>query len=106
MRLYHRRFRTGEISVFNGIPNVSISDNLQISFTVPSDAFASPNVNTVVTLTAALPDGKTLPSWMSFDPVTGRFEGQVPEGLDTAIEVLVTATDQDGNEVTTSFKNW
>ena len=41
---------------------------------------------------------------MSFDPVTGRFEGQVPEGLDTAIEVVVTATDQDGNEVTTSFK--
>ena len=28
----------------------------------------------------------------------------MPEGLDTAIEVLVTATDQDGNEVTTSFK--
>jgi hypothetical protein len=97
-------FRSGEVSVFNGIPNVSISDNLQISFTVPPDAFASPNVNAVVTLTAALPDGKALPSWMSFDPVTGRFEGQVPEGLDTAIEVFVTATDQDGNEVTTSFK--
>ena len=95
---------TKSLTVFKGIPDVAVSDNSVISFQVPVDAFSSPKVESVVTLTASLPDGGTLPSWLSFDPVTGRFEGEVPQGMETAVEVTVTATDENGNTVTTSFK--
>ncbi len=93
----------GGLSVLNGIKDPEISSLGIISFSIPIDAFAKSNNETMVTLKASLPGNKTLPSWLKFDPVAGKFEGEVPEDFEGSIEVLVTATDQNGNEVTTSF---
>ena len=93
----------GGLSVLNGIKDPEISSLGIISFSIPIDAFAKSNNETMVALKASLPGNKTLPSWLKFDPVAGKFEGEVPEDFEGSIEVLVTATDQNGNEVTTSF---
>ena len=44
-----------------------------------------------------------MPNWISFDPTTGKFIGEIQPDFEGTLEVLVTATDQDGNTVTTSF---
>jgi hypothetical protein len=93
----------GGLSVLNGIKDPEISSLGIISFSIPIDAFAKSNNETMVALKASLPGNQTLPYWLKFDPVAGKFEGEVPEDFEGSIEVLVTATDQNGNEVTTSF---
>lgn len=93
----------GGLSVLNGIKDPEINSLGIISFSIPVDAFAKSNNDTMVTLKASQPDDKALPFWLKFDPVAGKFEGEVPEDFEGSIEVLVTATDQNGNEVTTSF---
>ncbi len=93
----------GGLSILNGIKDPDIGSLGIISFSIPNDAFAKSNNDTMVSLKALQPGGKALPSWLKFDPVAGRFEGQIPEDFEGSIEVLVTATDQNGNEVTTSF---
>ena len=93
----------GGVSVLNGIENLDIGSLGRISFTIPIDAFAKSNNDTMVSLKASQSGDRALPSWLKFDAVAGKFEGEVPEDFEGSIEVLVTATDQNGNEVTTSF---
>ena len=57
----------------------------------------------MVSLKASRSGDRALPSWLKFDAVAGKFEGEIPEDFEGSIEVVVTATDQNGNEVTTSF---
>jgi hypothetical protein len=92
-----------DLSILNGIKNPEVSPLGVISFSIPGDAFAKSSTEISVTLTAVQSDGSTLPSWLTFDPVTGQFEGQIPEDYDTNLEISVTATDENGNEVTTKF---
>ena len=93
----------GGLSVLNGIKDPEISSLGIISFSIPIDAFAKSNNDTMVSLKASQSGGEALPSWLKFDAVAGKFQGEVPEDFEGSIEVLVTATDQNGNEVTTSF---
>jgi hypothetical protein len=93
----------GGLSVLNGIKDPEISPLGIISFSIPIDAFAKSNNDTMVSLKASRSGGEALPSWLKFDAVEGKFQGEVPEDFEGSIEVLVTATDQNGNEVTTSF---
>jgi hypothetical protein len=93
----------GGVSVLNGIENLEIESLGRISYTIPVDAFAKSNNDTMVSLKASQSGDRALPSWLKFDPVAGKFEGEVPEDFEGFIEVVVTATDQNGNEVTTSF---
>jgi len=95
--------KDGGLSVLNGIKDPDISSLGRVSFTIPNDAFAKSNNDTMVTLKAAQAGGRELPSWLKFDPVEGKFEGQLPEDFVGSLKVLVTATDQNGNEVTTTF---
>jgi hypothetical protein len=93
----------GGVSVLNGIENLEIGSLGRISFAIPIDAFAKSDNSTMVSLKAFQSGDRPLPSWLKFDPVAGKFEGEVPEDFEGSIEVVVTATDQNGNEVTTSF---
>jgi len=66
-------------------------------FTVPRDAFAHTDPASVVHLEAQLADGGSLPSWLSFDALTGSFRGVAPDGR-AIIDVLITAHDDEGRE--------
>jgi hypothetical protein len=88
--------------VYNGIATSYLDD--AGSFRVPSDAFAHTNPSAVVLLEARLANGAPLPSWLSFDGVSGQFSGTPPEGMRGEIEIEVTAKDNEGREARSSFQ--
>lgn len=74
------------------------------AISLPYDTFAHTDAQATVTLSAKLIDGSALPSWVVFDPRTGTFTIDAPPGQDGDIEILVSARDDRGNEVSTKFK--
>jgi len=90
------------IVVAKPIGEVETQDG-RINFTVPSDAFAVTNANTQVTLSAVQANGQPLPSWLSFDPQTGKFSGSPPSDA-KPLQVRVIAHDSDGNDASQVFK--
>ena len=70
------------------------------SFALPRDTFKHADPKASVALEALTPEGRALPSWLNFEPDTGRFTGRAPEGV-SQITVVVVARDNLGNEVTT-----
>jgi hypothetical protein len=88
--------------VYNGIANVHLDD--AGIFRVPPDAFAHTDPSAIVLLEARLASGSPLPSWLSFDGVTGQFSGTPPEGLRGEIELEVTAKDTEGREARANFR--
>ena len=88
--------------VYNGISTMTLDD--AGTFRVPADAFAHTDPSAIVLLEARLASGSPLPSWLSFDGVTGQFSGTPPEGMRGAIELEVTAKDTDGREAHANFR--
>ena len=62
------------------------------TFTLPSTAFADPDVGDTLSLSATLADGSTLPSWLDFDPTTRVFSGTPSSPGITSVRV--TASDR------------
>lgn len=56
-----------------------------------------------VTLTAVQADGRPLPSWLKFNPSTGKFEGTAPPGA-RSVEIRVTARDGQGHQAVQIFR--
>ncbi len=75
-----------------------------IAFRIPADAFMHTDVNATVKLVAMLSTGEALPSWLRFDPTTGRFEGTVPAGVDGELIITIKAIDMDGRRAETIFR--
>ncbi|HYF17631.1 MAG TPA: Ig-like domain-containing protein, partial [Ramlibacter sp.] len=97
---------TGEgalLAVLNGIPTLAATPN-GLSYTVPRDAFVHTDGKAVVKLEARLAGGEPLPSWLSFDGVSGLFNGQPPPGEPMpTLQVEVVARDNNGREARTNF---
>ena len=75
-----------------------------ISYTLAPDTFAHTSANAVVTLNAALQDGRPLPAWLIFNPRTGSFTGRPPAGMEGTLEVRVVAHDQQGREAAVAIR--
>ena len=56
-------------------------------------------VDPVVAAQAQLSDGSGLPSWLSFDPLTGVLKGKAPRGFAGTVEVRITLILEDGSSV-------
>jgi len=82
-----------------GIPDQTATENVQFTFTIPSDAFSDPDPNDKLALTVTnLPDG------LSFDPTSNTISG-VPTASGTGENtVSVTAADPSQATASTSFK--
>ncbi|MDK9723001.1 MAG: putative Ig domain-containing protein [Rhodospirillales bacterium] len=76
----------------------------QINFRLPGDTFASASADRAVSLAATQADGAALPSWLSFDPATGTFQGTPPAGLTGEMVVRVVARDAQGNEAVATVR--
>ncbi len=60
---------------------------------VPPDTFTDPD-DPVLSLSAQLVNGSTLPSWLTFDPATATFDGFAPASmLNKTLQIEITATD-------------
>ncbi|OYT88680.1 MAG: hypothetical protein CFE43_21255, partial [Burkholderiales bacterium PBB3] len=82
----------GDFTVKTGVP-FSYTINSQIEF----------DQGDVLTLTATLNDGSSLPVWLSFDPDTRTFSGTPTEQDVWSNYIRVSAIDQTGAETSTDF---
>jgi len=89
--------------VFHPMTDTTFSTGT-IQFQIPADAFADSDSAATVRLQASQADGQPLPNWLSFDAETGTFTGELPPGLEEAIQVRVVARDSLGREATTTFR--
>ncbi|MFN3228077.1 MAG: putative Ig domain-containing protein, partial [Hyphomicrobiales bacterium] len=80
----------------------SATPGTALSFVVPGTTFADVD-DATLTLSATLLGGGALPSWLSFDPQTGRFSG-TPGAEDAgSIDIVLTARDAAGLSASDQF---
>lgn len=79
------------------------SEDVPFSYVLPTDAFSDPQGDALV-LTALLPDGAALPSWLSFDAATGAFSGTPTQADSGSLQVRVTAADPSGATASQDFE--
>jgi ELWxxDGT repeat protein len=73
-------------------------------FVLPPGTFSDADPGDKLTLSAGLAGGGALPSWLSFNPLTGRFSGTLPSvSALQGIDVRVTATDSSLGSVSDTF---
>ena len=91
-----------ELRVDKPIPDVLIPTGTgSIAYILPVDAFKHTDPNARVEMSAALIDGRPLPSWLKFDPIKGAFTGTPPEGYRGDLQVKVVARDGVGRQAET-----
>jgi VCBS repeat-containing protein len=61
------------------------------------------DVDGLVAYSAAVAGGGALPSWLSFDAATRTFSGTPAAADETQLQIVLTATDDSGASVSTSF---
>ncbi|MGB3652276.1 MAG: putative Ig domain-containing protein [Rivularia sp. (in: cyanobacteria)] len=88
--------------VANPITNQTTNEEAIFNFTIPENTFQDVDGDKL-TLNATLEDGSPLPTWLTFDAETATFSGTPEDENVGAIKVKVTATDNDGESVQTSF---
>jgi VCBS repeat-containing protein len=71
---------------------------------IPADVFAHGVAGAQVGLQLRLADGRPLPAWLRLDPQTGVLEGTPPPGTQGALELRLTARDQQGRSVDVVFR--
>ncbi len=101
-----------DVANVNDAPTVSMAlvdlatlEDAPFSFTVPAGTFDDVDFihGDSLTYAVTLADGSALPSWLSFDAATQTFSG-TPDNWDVGpLSVRVTATDQAGASVATTF---
>jgi len=95
----------------SAIPDQStLQDSTEFSLDVSgyfSDKANGVDISSDLLFSAGLSDGSPLPSWLSIDSTTGVFsvEGAGPDDSDVGdLNIVATATDVDGLEVSDTFK--
>lgn len=84
---------------------IQIGKGMGIQFDLPDNAFSDADVSAAATtgaleITALSESGGELPSWLSFDSVTGKFSGVPPEGEQGLIKLKLQAQDEFGDVAT------
>ena len=72
-------------------------------FAVPAETFNNIDTGDQLTYQASLENGDPLPAWLSFDAVTQTFTGNPSNAEVGQISLKLSATDQGGLSVTSSF---
>jgi hypothetical protein len=86
----------------NKINNQTDTVGYSFNFTIPDNTFVDDDGNETLTFDARLSNGKVLPSWLTFDTISGTFSG-TPISEET-INIRVKAIDDSGAYALTLFK--
>ncbi|MBW4429181.1 MAG: tandem-95 repeat protein [Nostoc desertorum CM1-VF14] len=85
------------------IADQTATEDSAFSFTIKSDTFKDVDAGDYLTYSATIENGNSLPSWLTFDAVTGSFNG-IPGNADVgSLNLKVTATDTNGAVVADTF---
>ena len=92
------------LSLYHGVADQYADAGTQTSFSVPYDAFAHTDPNERILLSATQANGQPLPSWVRFDPQSGKFELAAPSGYRGELTIKVVARDSQGREASSLFR--
>ncbi|MGY0617770.1 VCBS domain-containing protein, partial [Vibrio sp. FJH11] len=84
--------------VSHALTNEVATEDTAFSFTVPSDTFTDIDIGDTLTLSTG-----SLPAWLHFDAATGTFSGTPTNSDVGSTQVTVTATDDHGAQISTTF---
>ncbi|TAM46135.1 MAG: hypothetical protein EPN55_06250, partial [Gammaproteobacteria bacterium] len=87
------------------IPDQAVNEDSPFSFALSPDTFTDQDITRgdVLSYSASLADGNTLPTWLGFDTATGTFSGLVGNALVGSYHIEVIATDSDGQSISDTF---
>ncbi len=81
----------------------SATAHFLFSHTLVIDSFSDVDSGDSLSLSARLADGNALPAWLHFDSATGAFSGTPTYQYLGNLDIIVTATDSGGANVTDTF---
>lgn len=93
--------RDGFASV-NPPPAATVGSGSSFVIPVPPTIFRHTRSDAVVRIAVSLPDGSPPPSWLHYNQERGTIEGVAPPEV-TAVTLLLTATDERGNSISTTL---
>ncbi|MBM2885631.1 DUF4347 domain-containing protein [Chromobacterium phragmitis] len=67
------------------------------SITLPPSTIITRESTANLSIVARQSDGQPLPSWLKFDPATGKFTGQAPAGWNKPISIDIRVQDKSGH---------
>ena len=82
------------------IGDFNVQAGQPVNIALPASTFSHSERNVQVSVEVRLTDGRPLPSWLKFDPVSGTLSGQPPRGLNQKLSIEVIARDNKGNRAT------
>jgi Putative Ig domain/FG-GAP-like repeat/Domain of unknown function (DUF4114) len=89
--------------VTNSIPAQTINSGSALNFVVAANTFTDPDPGDVLSYSAKLTNGNSLPTWLTFDPTTKTFAGTPGAGNVGTLGITVTASDQAGLTIANAF---
>jgi len=90
--------------LIGSLPDQVVEEDAPWSFAIPDDIFADVDQGDILTLSATLPDGSTLPGWLDFDPVNRVLSGTAANEDVGQLLVDIRATDLGGASVGDVFE--
>ncbi len=79
-----------------------VKKSSKLEFTIPKDAFIDPDPGDNLTYSATLENGQPLPSWLTFNPATLTFNGDLTKGK--SLKIKLTVTDKAGETASDFIK--
>jgi Putative Ig domain/FG-GAP-like repeat/Domain of unknown function (DUF4114) len=89
--------------VTNPISAKTIALGSALNFTLATNTFTDPDPGDLLSYNAKLTNGNSLPTWLTFNPITKTFAGTPGAGNLGLLGITVTATDQAGLTVADNF---
>ncbi|MCC6075585.1 Ig-like domain-containing protein, partial [Pseudomonas sp. GCM10022188] len=92
------------LTTYRGMPDQYVEIGTMHRFATPYDAFVHTDPTALVILAAKQANGENLPSWIWFNPQTGKFEVLAPAKSHGDVTVKLLARDSQGREASTLFR--
>lgn len=89
--------------VANSIPAQTINSGSALNFVFAANTFTDPDPGDVLSYSAKLANGSSLPAWLTFNPTTRSFTGIPSTGNVGILGITVTASDQAGLTISNAF---
>ena len=97
------RFVNHAPTVVAPLADQTVPEDAPLSIVVPANTFADQDTNDALTYSASLANGNALPTWLSFNPSIGAFNGTPDDAQVGSLDVKVTATDSGNLSVSDEF---
>ena len=93
-----------QVSLIGSVGNKFVIAEQQAIIAVPESLFQDSYPGAQLEYSARNPAGGSLPAWLQFDARNLTFSGTPPASAHGAVDIVIVARDQFGNEATASFR--